>query len=118
MHELSVCLALLQQVEKIAQERNAIAIHRIEIEIGPLAGIESELLRNAYPLAAAGTVASDAQLSISASPIKVRCNACGEESQVEANRLLCSSCGDFQTTLVSGDELLLKRLELTPGNAG
>ena len=29
-----------------------------------------------------------------------------------ANRLVCGSCGDYRTQLVSGDELLLASLEL------
>lgn len=112
MHELSVCLALVQQVADIAREKNAIAIDRVLIKIGPLSGIEPELLRNAYPLAAVGTLAGDAELVISAAEIVVRCNVCGAESTVPANRLLCSACGDFRTTLLSGDELLLQSVEL------
>lgn len=112
MHELSVCLALVQQVADIAREKNAIAIDRVLIKIGPLSGIEPELLRNAYPLAAVGTLADDAELVISAAEIVVRCNVCGAESTVPANRLLCSACGDFRTTLLSGDELLLQSVEL------
>lgn len=112
MHELSVCLSLVQQVEKIAHERNACAIDRIMIKVGPLSGIEPELLRSAYPLAAVGTIASDAELIISDAEIVVRCNECGAESTVAVNRLLCSVCGDFRTRLVSGDEMVLQSLEL------
>jgi len=112
MHELSVCLALVQQVTSIAQEKNAVAIDRVLIKIGPLSGIEPELLRHAYPLAAAGTLAGEAELVISPAEIVVRCRECGADSTVPANRLLCSACGDFRTTLLSGDELLLQSVEL------
>jgi hydrogenase nickel incorporation protein HypA/HybF len=111
MHELSVCLSLLQQVEKIAAERHAGAIDRIFIRIGPLSGIEPELLRKAYPLAAAGTVAGDAELIIDDAEVVVRCSECGAESRVPSNRLLCAQCGDFRTRLISGDEMILQRLE-------
>jgi len=112
MHELSVCLSLVQQVEKIAHERGALAIDRIVIRLGPLSGIEPGLLRNAYPLAAAGTMADKALLIIEDAEIVVRCHECGAESTVPANRLLCSACGDFRTRLISGDEMLLQSLEL------
>lgn len=112
MHELSVCLALVQQVEKIAAEQNASAIDRILIKIGPLSGIEPELLRSAYPLAAADTIAGDAELIISDAEIVVHCSECGAESTVPANRLLCSVCGDFRTRLISGDDMVLQSLEL------
>jgi hydrogenase nickel incorporation protein HypA/HybF len=112
MHELSVCLSLLQQMEQIASERNAVAVEKIYLRIGPLSGIEPALLRNAYPLAAAGTVAADAELIIEASDIVVSCTECGVESPAKANRLLCSACGDFRTKIVSGDEMILQRMEM------
>ena len=112
MHELSVCLALMQQVETIAARHGANRVTSISLKIGPLSGIEPALLENAFPLAATGTVAADAQLLIEHSDIVVRCTACGECSVVAANRLLCASCGDFRTNLESGDEMLLASLEL------
>jgi hydrogenase nickel incorporation protein HypA/HybF len=112
MHELSVCLSLLQQMEKIASERNAVAVEKIYLQIGPLSGIEPALLRNAYPLAAAGTLAADAELIIEASDVVVSCTECGVESPAKANRLLCSACGDFRTQIVSGDEMILQRMQM------
>ena len=112
MHELSVCLSLLQQVETIANERNAVAVEKLYLQIGPLSGIEPALLKNAYPLAAAGTVAADAELIIETSNVVVMCTECGAETQAQVNRLLCSSCGDFRTQVVSGDEMILQRLEM------
>jgi hydrogenase nickel incorporation protein HypA/HybF len=113
MHELSVCLALMDQIHKIAREHNAARVERIVLKIGPLAGVEATLLENAFPLAAAGTVAEGAVLVMKASPVVVKCTECGAESSVAPNRLLCARCGDFRTRLVSGDELLLEKLELT-----
>ena len=113
MHELSVCLSLLQQLETIAEERNASAIERVFLKIGPLSGIEPQLLRQAYPLAVAGTVAENAELVIETADVVVTCTQCGAESKVLPNRLLCADCGDFRTRVVSGDEMILQRLELT-----
>lgn len=116
MHELSVCNALLEQVERIAAERDARAVIRIELRIGPLSGIETPLLRRAWPLASAGSLAADAELVIAQADIRVRCQACGEETAATPNRLLCAACGDFRTRIVAGDELLLERLELATGS--
>ncbi len=112
MHELSVCLALLQQVEPIARSRHAAGVTRIVLAVGPLAGVEPDLLRNAWPLAAAGTIAAGAALEIRATDLVVRCTQCGRESRAAANRLLCAHCGDYRTRIVSGDEMILARLEL------
>ena len=113
MHELSVCLSLLQQLETIAEQRNASAVERVYLKIGPLSGIEPHLLRQAYPLAVAGTVAENAELIIETAEVVVTCTQCGSESTVLPNRLLCAACGDFRTRIISGDDMILQRLELT-----
>ncbi len=113
MHELSVCLALMQQVERIAREHGAARVERILLQVGPLSGVEPALLQHAWPLAATGTPAAAAELVIETAPVKVRCTVCGAVSEAAPNRLLCAACGDFRTQLVSGDELLLANLELS-----
>ncbi len=115
MHELSVCNALIEQVEAVARDHNALQVHKIVLRIGPLSGIEVQLLEHAYPFAAAGTIAENAELIIESLPVKVKCTQCKAESEVEPNRLLCAACGDFRTNLISGDEMLLASLELTEG---
>jgi len=112
MHELAICNALLDQVERIAREHGAVVVDRIVVKIGPLSGVEARLLRNAYPLAAAGTVAERAEFVIEEADVVVLCSQCGTESRVPSNRLLCVRCGDFRTRLVSGDEMILQRVEL------
>lgn len=112
MHELSVCLSILDQVRSIAAERGADRVQRIELKIGPLSGVEADLLRNAWPMASAGTIARDANLEIDEADIVVRCGSCQAETRAVANRLVCGECGDFRTTVISGDEMILQRVEL------
>ena len=112
MHELAICQSLINQLEKIALENNARQITAITVALGPLSGVEAELLKNAYPIASAGTVAEDAVLLVENTPVRIRCNQCGKESDALPNKLLCRHCGDWQTTLISGDELVLMSVEL------
>ena len=112
MHELSICRALIDQVKNIALEHNAQSVTSIVIGIGPLSGVEAHLLKNAYPVASAGSVAEHAELIIEQRPIRIKCNQCGSESDALANKMVCNHCGDWQTTLISGDELILISVEL------
>lgn len=112
MHELSLCYALLDHVTAIARSQGASRVTRILLRIGPLAGVEPALLCHAYPLAAAGSLAEGAELCIEPSPVRVQCERCGAEGEVPPNRLLCPACGDCQTRLVSGTDLLLAQVEL------
>jgi hydrogenase nickel incorporation protein HypA/HybF len=113
MHEMSICQGLMHQVERIAQEQNAKRVDSILLSIGPLAGVEPELLSRAYEVARMGTVAEHAELEVETGPIVVECRTCGASGEAQANRLLCPSCGDWQVNLTQGDELLLLRLEVS-----
>ncbi len=112
MHELAICQSLIDQVEVIALEHNAQSVSSIVIGIGLLSGVEAQLLKNAYPVASAGTVAEDAELVVEQLPIKVKCSQCGSESDALPNKLICKQCGDWRTTLLSGDEMMLLKVEL------
>ncbi len=114
MHELAICQALIDQVRRVAVENGGGRVLSITLAIGPLAGVEPKLLEHAYPLAAAGTVAQDAQLLIEAVAVQVRCRKCKAETPALANRLLCGACNDWQVDVIAGDELLLQRVEIEP----
>jgi hydrogenase nickel incorporation protein HypA/HybF len=113
MHEMSICQSLMDQVEKIASEQGASRVDSIVLSIGPLSGVEPVLLNHAYEAARIRTVAENADLQIETGPIEVKCRSCGSSGEAEVNRLLCSSCGDWQVDLIKGDELLLLRLEVS-----
>ena len=112
MHELAVCQALMEQVESIALEEQADHVTVIHLGIGPLSGVEPRLLEQAFFIARAGSIAADAELVIASMPIQVSCKQCGQLTEALPSRLVCGSCGDWHTSLVSGDELQLTSLEL------
>jgi len=112
MHELAICQSLMDQVTGIALERDAQSVTSVIVGIGPLSGVEAPLLKNAYSIARAGTVAENAELVIECLPLRVRCTQCDSESEVLPNKLTCKQCGDWRTTLISGDEMMLLKVEL------
>ena len=112
MHELSVCQALVGQLEGVSAANGGGRVERVKLRIGPLSGIEAALLRQAFPLASAGTIAEGAALDIEPSPVVVQCHDCGARSDAAPNRMLCAECNGFRVRMVSGDELLLASVEL------
>lgn len=112
MHELAVCQSLIAEVERVSADHGAASVAVITVAVGPLSGVEGKLLARAFSIARAGTAAENAELEIEAVPVVVRCAACDADTIVVPNRLLCGTCGGWQVELKSGDELLLKRVEL------
>jgi hydrogenase nickel incorporation protein HypA/HybF len=112
MHELAVCQALIAQVESVAREQQVHQVVEIGVDIGPLSGVEPQLLEQAFSIASAGTVADGARLILNRTPLRVKCRSCGQVTEALPARLICGNCGDWQTRVVSGDELLLTTLEV------
>ncbi len=112
MHELAICRSVLAQVLAVAAAHDGHTVGRITLRIGPLAGVEPDLLSAAFPIVAAGTPCDGAILEIEDIAVQVRCRGCGAESVVRPNRLLCAGCGAWQVTLLSGDEMRLASVEL------
>jgi hydrogenase nickel incorporation protein HypA/HybF len=117
MHELAVCQALLTQVQRVADQTRAGPVRRIVLKVGPLSGVEPQLLRRAFDVARLGGIAAESELSIEPAPVRVRCLECDAETDATANRLLCARCGAWHTQLLSGEELVLQRLEFAPAAA-
>jgi len=112
MHELAICQGLIREVQEVARAHHAQQVACITVRIGPLSGVEPQLLQSAFPLASAGTAASGARLLIESTGVKVRCPSCARESEVPSTHLLCAHCGEWRVELLSGAELLLTRVEL------
>jgi hydrogenase nickel incorporation protein HypA/HybF len=64
MHEYSLVQAMYDQIERIAQARGAVAVRRVHVRIGRLAGVEPELFRTAYDVFRIRTLCSGAPLVI------------------------------------------------------
>ena len=107
MHELSLCQGLLAQVAQVATQHGQQRIASVTLRIGPLAGVEPQLLQQAFAIARQDTPAAAAELRIEAAPLTVHCPHCDNDYPAELPRLACPHGGSLQTTLSGGDELLL-----------
>ncbi len=112
MHELAICQALIEELKIISTQHSGKKIVVINLKIGPLSGVVPKLLESAFSIASCRSVADGAILTITQSDITVRCKQCHLESKASVNRLICAHCGNWQTELLSGDEMLLNQVEL------
>lgn len=112
MHELAVCQSLIAQVEQTMQAHQPCKVESILVKIGPLSGVEADLLLNAFSIAKMGTLAENATLQIEQQDIRVHCAVCDQNYQVKINNLSCPECGNWRTQLISGNEMLLQSIEL------
>ncbi|MEQ9407427.1 MAG: hydrogenase maturation nickel metallochaperone HypA [Fuerstiella sp.] len=112
MHEESLVRSLLRQVESIAAENNAAAVTDIEVEIGPLSGVESLLVTAAFERLVADTACRGATLTIRQIGMAAACEDCGTEFGMVELLFCCPSCGASRIRILRGDEFRLMNIEL------
>lgn len=112
MHELSIVQDLFKLCETNAFKYNGTKITRVEVQVGKLSGVEPHYLQSTFEAFKEGTICSDAQLVIEEQDIIVTCQDCDFSGSVEANEFVCPICGKNNLSVVSGEELMLMRLEI------
>ena len=111
MHELSITRSVVAIVsERAAGQR----ITRVRLDIGRLSGIVPEAVRFCFDICAAGTPAEGAALEIVEIAGRARCGECHSETTIEALVGRCPACGGPSLTVIAGEELKIREMELEP----
>ncbi len=117
MHEWSLACALVKTAEEEAARRGASRVFEVSVSVGFLTGVVPELLERAYDMARQGTGLEGAPLRIEVAPVRARCGGCGRESVFEGYALACPACGRPGMEVLSGDDILLRGLDLEVGGS-
>jgi len=110
VHELSIALALLDQLEALAAERGILRFECVELAAGVRRGIVPEALELAFREAARGGVAADARLELTVVPARARCRGCGHAFAPAIDDYRCVRCGQADVEMTSGDDIVLSRV--------
>lgn len=109
MHEYSIVQSLVDSVLAAVGSREA-SVHRVDVAIGELAGVDCGLLTTAFEVFRAGTLCEHAALTIDRIPARWECPRCHGEV-VRGGFLQCALCR-IPARLAAGDEIILQRIEL------
>jgi hydrogenase nickel incorporation protein HypA/HybF len=115
MHELPITESILKIVLKHAETNNVRKVVTIHLQIGKLSDLEDEWIQRYFDYLSKGTMAEGAKLKIERLPIMVQCNGCSTSYEVEVTKLghlICPSCGQKDSTLLSGREYYIKDMEV------
>ncbi|MER6124177.1 hydrogenase maturation nickel metallochaperone HypA [Streptomyces sp. NPDC001795] len=117
MHEMSIALAVIGQVEEAAERAGGVAsVRSVRLQVGELAGVVPDALSFCFELACAGTVLEGAELVTEAVPGRARCAPCAHEWAVGMPpQLSCPRCGGATADLLSGRELQIARVHWEDG---
>ncbi|WP_035844477.1 hydrogenase maturation nickel metallochaperone HypA/HybF [Kitasatospora azatica] len=106
MHEMSIAMAVVGQVEEAARAAGATAVRSVLLQVGELAGVVPDALGFCFELACADTVLEGCELVTEAVPARARCGPCADEWLVGMPpELSCPVCGTVTAELLTGREL-------------
>lgn len=112
MHEESLIRSLLRQVEELANSHQAVSVSRIEVEAGPLSGVEPELLRSAFSRLQPSVFSQPVELCLHEVGLMVQCLDCRTESRIDNFRFFCPACRSSSLQILKGDEFRLLNVTL------
>jgi hydrogenase nickel incorporation protein HypA/HybF len=109
MHELSIAQ---EMVEICLQNADGQPINSVTLLIGSLSGVVPEALEFCFEACTRETLLEGAELRIEQVPATGRCSGCLLEFALDDYFSPCPSCGSYQVTLLSGDEMRVKEMEV------
>lgn len=114
MHEYSLVLGLLDDIERLVPVREQRVVRRVHVCIGELAGVDPELFRTAFSIARGGTLCEPAVLILTSEAAGWECGACGpipEGGDDASGGRCCPTCGTGLRRR-GGRDIVLERIEL------
>ena len=113
MHELSLAMALVEQVEEAATKALATKVLQINLSLGEWSGVDRDSFEFCFPLAAQNSIMEGAKLAIEMVPLTVKCNNCLAETKPTEVLVACGQCGSAAVTVIKGREFTVSSLEVT-----
>ena len=107
MHEMSIAVELIAQVQSVAAANNLVTIETVAVAAGVLRAIVPDALNVAFECVAEGTCAEGAALSLEIVQPRGRCRECGTEFGLEIDTFLCPHCNRADVELTAGNDIIL-----------
>ena len=112
MHEMSLCLSMLEILEASAREHHFHKVKVIHLELGCHSCADPDTLRFTFEVAAQNTLAEGARLAILEVPVRAWCHQCNKQVDLGEDLGVCPVCRGTELRLEGGQELRIKNLEV------
>ena len=107
MHEVSLTRDLLKLVQQTMRQNRVERISSIQIEIGPLAGVEPVLVEQAFNALIPDTEFECTRLVVHQRALVAVCRECQKEIEIIDYQFICPNCSSPKVQVISGDQFRL-----------
>lgn len=112
MHEYSIVSSLMDVCKDLANSNNADSISKVTLKVGRLSGIETHFLVSCFDAFKENTICHNTELILEICDVKIKCQDCHKENIILNNTFYCPECNSQNTLMISGQELLVKSIEI------
>ena len=113
MHELGVVFHVMDTCKEVARKNNAEHIKTVTLEVGEVSTVVPELLKDCWKWAVAkDEMMLDCELKVSGIRALTHCEDCGKDYPTTVFEKICPYCGSDNTYLLTGQEFLIKDIEV------
>ena len=107
MHEMSIAIPLVEQLQALAAEHNAARVEALTVTAGVMRQVVPEALVVAFEIAAAETCAAGATLTVEILPLAARCRQCGRRFEPSIDSFVCDRCNQADVEIIDGNDVVL-----------
>lgn len=112
MHELAITEGIISIVNAEAEKQGFQRVLEITLRVGEYSGLVPACIREFFPLAAKGSPAEGAEVTVETVPAVFRCLDCGYEGAVDRREALCPVCRSMALRMTAGREFYVESLKV------
>jgi hydrogenase nickel incorporation protein HypA/HybF len=112
MHELSIACEINRIVDQYVSAEQKKLIRSVRMQIGRLQNVLPGSLKFCFEAINSNENSIPPELLIEIVPITFKCNACGSACELDEFSFNCTNCGSADVNILTGNELLVKEIEL------
>jgi hydrogenase nickel incorporation protein HypA/HybF len=109
MHEVSITQNLIEIINENLPDENS-KLLKVRLEIGELSGVIPESIEFSYDILIKNTRLENSVIEIERIPVRVQCENCKNEFNVENLMFICPECNSGDVKILKGNELQIKDL--------
>ena len=112
MHEMGIAMQIMNIAIQSLPPEEGIRVKSIRLRVGKLTAIVPQSLKFCMEVVTKDTPAEGVALEFDEVPVRVACDACGEETEIERPPFQCGSCGSDKVEIIAGREMVVESIEV------
>ena len=112
MHEMGIAMEVLKIIQEHLPPEQALKVTKVNLKIGKLTAVIPDTFKFCLEVISKDTKAEGAEIIIEEVPLRVICESCGQESELDEPYFFCPKCQSPKLKIISGRELFIESIEV------